>query len=185
MKRARKSRGAGAFFEKLARAAIEWAGGSWAFGMAVLVILVWGLTGPDLRLFGHLAARHQHGHDHRHVPDGVPHPAGAEQGVQGHPAQAERNRRRDPGGEQPPDRRRGPLRARRSKRCTSTTASWRGSRRRRATSSSPTPSRKRGTAASPSRGSVASELLADEPGATSRPSLPPRAPDEGRSRRLF
>ena len=46
VKRARKGRGAGAFFEKLARAAIEWAGGSWAFGMAVLVIVVWGLTGP-------------------------------------------------------------------------------------------------------------------------------------------
>ena len=46
VKRARKSRGAGAFFEQLAHAAIEWAGGSWAFGMAVLVILVWGLTGP-------------------------------------------------------------------------------------------------------------------------------------------
>jgi low affinity Fe/Cu permease len=46
VKRDRKGHGAGAFFEKLAHAAIEWAGGSWAFGMAVLVILVWGLTGP-------------------------------------------------------------------------------------------------------------------------------------------
>jgi low affinity Fe/Cu permease len=39
----------GAFLEKFARAAIEWAGGSLAFGLAVGVILVWGLTGP---LFG-------------------------------------------------------------------------------------------------------------------------------------
>ena len=42
-------RGAGAFFEKLSRAAIEWAGGSWAFGIAVVVIVTWALTGP---LFG-------------------------------------------------------------------------------------------------------------------------------------
>ena len=42
-------RGPGAFFENLARASIEWAGGSWAFGTAVVVILVWALTGP---LFG-------------------------------------------------------------------------------------------------------------------------------------
>src|SRR6185436_9368264 len=45
-KRGRKGHGISAFFEKLARAAIEWAGGSWAFAMAVSVILVWGLTGP-------------------------------------------------------------------------------------------------------------------------------------------
>ena len=44
-----KRRGVGAFFEKLARAAIEWAGGSWAFGTAMAVILIWALTGP---LFG-------------------------------------------------------------------------------------------------------------------------------------
>ena len=45
-KRGRKGHGVSAFFEKLAHAAIEWAGGSWAFAMAVSVILVWGLTGP-------------------------------------------------------------------------------------------------------------------------------------------
>jgi len=45
-KRGRKGHGISAFFEKLARAAIEWAGGSWAFAMAVSVILLWGLTGP-------------------------------------------------------------------------------------------------------------------------------------------
>ena len=44
-----RRRGPGAFFEKLAHASIEWAGGSWAFGTAVVVILVWALTGP---LFG-------------------------------------------------------------------------------------------------------------------------------------
>ncbi len=46
MKASRQRRGVGAFFEKLAHAAIEWAGGSWAFGIAVVVILVWALTGP-------------------------------------------------------------------------------------------------------------------------------------------
>ena len=39
-------RGLAAFLEKFARAAIEWAGGSWAFGLAVGVVLAWGLTGP-------------------------------------------------------------------------------------------------------------------------------------------
>jgi low affinity Fe/Cu permease len=41
-----KRRGVGRFFERLSHAAIEWAGGSWAFGMAVAVILAWALTGP-------------------------------------------------------------------------------------------------------------------------------------------
>ena len=45
----RESRGLEAFLERFARGAIEWAGGSWAFGLAVAVILAWGLTGP---LFG-------------------------------------------------------------------------------------------------------------------------------------
>jgi low affinity Fe/Cu permease len=39
-------RGLGGFLERFAHAAIEWAGGSWAFGTAVAVILAWGLTGP-------------------------------------------------------------------------------------------------------------------------------------------
>ena len=46
MRATEKRRNPGALFEKLAHAAIEWAGGSWAFGMAVLVILVWVVTGP-------------------------------------------------------------------------------------------------------------------------------------------
>jgi low affinity Fe/Cu permease len=41
-----KRGGVGAFFERLAHAAIEWAGGSWAFGIAVVVIVTWALTGP-------------------------------------------------------------------------------------------------------------------------------------------
>jgi len=41
-----KRAGVGAFFERLAHAAIEWAGGSWAFGIAVVVIVTWALTGP-------------------------------------------------------------------------------------------------------------------------------------------
>ena len=39
-------RGAGALFERLSRAAIEWAGSTWAFATAVLVILAWIVTGP-------------------------------------------------------------------------------------------------------------------------------------------
>ncbi len=46
MKASRPRRGVGALFEKLAHAAIDWAGGSWAFGIAASVILVWALTGP-------------------------------------------------------------------------------------------------------------------------------------------
>jgi len=37
------------FLERFSRAATEWSGGSWAFAMAVGVILAWGATGP---LFG-------------------------------------------------------------------------------------------------------------------------------------
>jgi low affinity Fe/Cu permease len=44
-----KRRGAGAFFERLSHGAIEWAGSTWAFATAVLVILAWIVTGP---LFG-------------------------------------------------------------------------------------------------------------------------------------
>ncbi len=36
----------GLMLERLARRVTEWAGGSWAFGAAVGVIIVWGLTGP-------------------------------------------------------------------------------------------------------------------------------------------
>ena len=43
---AKPQRRVGAFFEKLAHAAIQWAGGSWAFGVAVAIILAWALTGP-------------------------------------------------------------------------------------------------------------------------------------------
>ena len=49
MARSKKRRGAGAFFERLAQGAIDWAGGSWAFGTAVTIILAWAVTGP---LFG-------------------------------------------------------------------------------------------------------------------------------------
>jgi low affinity Fe/Cu permease len=42
----RKRPGAGALFERLSQAAIDWAGGSWAFGTAVAVILAWAVTGP-------------------------------------------------------------------------------------------------------------------------------------------
>jgi len=37
------------FLERFSRAATEWTGGSWAFAVAVGVILAWGATGP---LFG-------------------------------------------------------------------------------------------------------------------------------------
>ncbi|HEY1250654.1 MAG TPA: low affinity iron permease family protein [Thermoanaerobaculia bacterium] len=36
----------GAWLAQLSLAATEWAGSSWAFGIAVAVIVVWGLTGP-------------------------------------------------------------------------------------------------------------------------------------------
>jgi low affinity Fe/Cu permease len=36
----------GAWLARFSLAATQWAGSSWAFGVAVAVILVWGLTGP-------------------------------------------------------------------------------------------------------------------------------------------
>ncbi len=36
----------GLALERLARQVTEWTGGSWAFGVAVGVIIVWALTGP-------------------------------------------------------------------------------------------------------------------------------------------
>ena len=41
----RKSR-LGAALERFARAATRWSGSSWAFAMAVAVVLIWGVTGP-------------------------------------------------------------------------------------------------------------------------------------------
>lgn len=43
---ARKTRGLGLALENLSLAATEWAGGSWAFAIAVAIILVWAVTGP-------------------------------------------------------------------------------------------------------------------------------------------
>ena len=45
----RKSRTVGQALERFARAVTEWTGGSWAFGVAVGVIVVWGTTGPIFR----------------------------------------------------------------------------------------------------------------------------------------
>jgi low affinity Fe/Cu permease len=38
--------GLGGFLERFAHGASEWAGGSWAFGLAVAVLLAWGVSGP-------------------------------------------------------------------------------------------------------------------------------------------
>jgi low affinity Fe/Cu permease len=43
---ARKSPTLGQTLERFARVVTEWTGGSWAFGVAVGIIIVWGLTGP-------------------------------------------------------------------------------------------------------------------------------------------
>ncbi len=45
-KKEKKHNRAGLLFERLSLAAIEWAGSTWAFAMAVLVILAWIVTGP-------------------------------------------------------------------------------------------------------------------------------------------
>jgi low affinity Fe/Cu permease len=39
-------RSLGTWLAEFSLAATQWAGSSWAFGIAVAVILVWGLTGP-------------------------------------------------------------------------------------------------------------------------------------------
>ena len=57
------------------------------------IVVVWAVTGPALPLLRHLAAGHQHRHDHRHLPDGLPHPEHPEPRRAGHPPQA---RRADP-----------------------------------------------------------------------------------------
>ncbi len=33
-------------------------GSAWAFAGAILIIVIWGLTGPDVSLFGYLAAHY-------------------------------------------------------------------------------------------------------------------------------
>jgi len=38
--------GVSAWLARFSLRAMEWAGGSWAFGIAVAVILIWGVTGP-------------------------------------------------------------------------------------------------------------------------------------------
>src|SRR5258706_9392767 len=47
-----------------------------------------GAPPPPLRVFGHVAARHQHGDDRRHVPDGLPDPEHPEPRRQGGPPEA-------------------------------------------------------------------------------------------------
>ncbi len=44
--RGRGRPGLGGALERFSLAAMRWAGSSWAFGAAVAVIVVWGLTGP-------------------------------------------------------------------------------------------------------------------------------------------
>src|SRR5262245_23523101 len=46
MARRRNQRRRGRPLERFSLAAMEWAGSSWAFAVAVGVILVWGITGP-------------------------------------------------------------------------------------------------------------------------------------------
>jgi low affinity Fe/Cu permease len=41
-----RRRGLGAWLARFSLAATQWAGSSWAFGTAVAIIFVWGLTGP-------------------------------------------------------------------------------------------------------------------------------------------
>ena len=48
-RRRRRLRGVSGALERFARAVTAWTGGSWAFAIAVAVIIVWALTGP---LFG-------------------------------------------------------------------------------------------------------------------------------------
>src|SRR6267143_4646929 len=65
-----------------------------------------------LPLLRHVAAGHQHRHDHRHVPHGVPDPARAEQGRARDSPQAQRDRGRGGRRLEPPRQRRGPQRGR-------------------------------------------------------------------------
>ena len=81
------------FFRKFAHASAAAVGSPYAFLLGVLIVVVWGDHRPAVRLLGHLAARHQHGHHHRHLPDGVPHPEHPEPRRQGDPPEA---RRADP-----------------------------------------------------------------------------------------
>jgi low affinity Fe/Cu permease len=46
MSQKRRARSVSLFLERFARHAATWAGGSWAFGLAVAVIVVWIATGP-------------------------------------------------------------------------------------------------------------------------------------------
>src|SRR3954454_10290967 len=44
-----------------------------------------GSVGPDVPILRYVATRDQHGHDHHHVPDGVPHPEHAKSRWRCHP----------------------------------------------------------------------------------------------------
>jgi low affinity Fe/Cu permease len=49
MSHKRRARPISLFLERFARRVTEWTGGSWAFGLAMVVILVWLATGPLFR----------------------------------------------------------------------------------------------------------------------------------------
>ena len=58
-------------FRSFAHRSSSLLGSAWAFCGAVLVIVVWLVTGPAFSFFGHVAANHQHRHHGDHVPDGL------------------------------------------------------------------------------------------------------------------
>ena len=78
------------FFNWFATKTSTAAGQPLTFVVALLVILVWAVTGPVFRLFRHLAADYQYRNHHRHVPDGVPDPEQPEPRRSGDAGQARR-----------------------------------------------------------------------------------------------
>ena len=97
-------------FARFARAIERQVGRSSTFVLAVGIVLVWAVIRPALRLVRHLAARHQHRHDDRHLPDGLRDPEHAEPRHDGAASEARRADPRHRQGAQRAGRRRGLVR---------------------------------------------------------------------------
>ena len=74
-------------FGEVAKATRE-VGHPWVFALALGTVVVWAISGPFFNFFGHMAARDQHRHNDRNLPDGLPDSKFAEPGLPCHPSEA-------------------------------------------------------------------------------------------------
>ena len=69
-------------FRIFARRSSMLLGSAWAFTLAMIIILVWGLSGPTFHFSETWQLNHQYGNYH-HLPDGFPDSEYAESRLQG------------------------------------------------------------------------------------------------------